>query len=82
MSLYLSESKNDETPIDTSEEKMDSQVEVSASNDSQAQQLVEEEKPYPLDIPSPLLLASSMVLAIASTGKYIEYVKQCNDFHW
>ena len=31
--------------------------------------VVEEESPsYPLDVPSPILLASSMVIAIASTG--------------
>jgi hypothetical protein len=27
--------------------------------------------PYPIDLPSPLLLASSMVLAIAGTGEMI-----------
>ena len=34
-----------------------------------ASKAVEEESPsYPLDVPSPILLASSMVIAIASTG--------------
>ena len=28
----------------------------------------EETAPYPLDVPSPILLASSMIIAIASTG--------------
>jgi hypothetical protein len=30
----------------------------------------EEDAPYPVDAPSPLLLASSMVLAISSVGTY------------
>lgn len=33
------------------------------------------EKPYPIDLPSPVLLSSSMVLAIASTGTFVCFEK-------
>mmetsp|Transcript_7964 Transcript_7964/g.15189 ORF Transcript_7964/g.15189 Transcript_7964/m.15189 type:complete len:173 (-) Transcript_7964:65-583(-) len=34
----------------------------------------EEAAPYPLDVPSPILLASSMVIAIAATGSLFELI--------
>ena len=61
--LHQSEPKKDEASLDVVEEE---------ANELQQQKKsveVEEKKPYPLDIPSPVLLSSSMVLAIASTGK-------------
>jgi hypothetical protein len=33
----------------------------------------EEAKPYPIDLPSPLLLSTSMILAIATTGMFHYY---------
>jgi hypothetical protein len=44
--------------------------ETVVSSSSSATTTVEEETTsYPIDLPSPILLASSMVLAISSTGK-------------
>jgi len=34
----------------------------------------EDSKAYPIDVPSPLLLASSIILAIASTGSIFELI--------
>ena len=49
------------------DEKADGGVETPvASSLSGASQV--EEKPYPIDLPSPILLATSMVLAIVGTG--------------
>lgn len=64
--LHQSEPTKDEASLDAAEEE---------ANELQQQKKsveVEEKKPYPLDIPSPVLLSSSMVLAIASTGSIFE----------
>ena len=43
---------------------------------------VEENADYPLNVPSPLLLAGSMVLGISGTGKYLVSVSGWNTlFH-
>jgi len=39
-----------------------------------AQETDEEESSYPIDLPSPILLATSIVLAIASTGSLFELI--------
>ena len=49
----------------------------STSPSTDSQQLNAEESKYPIDLPSPLLLATSMILAIASTGVY----KMARSFH-
>lgn len=47
-------------------------VEAAAKKRAQESNLLGEvvEKKYPIDLPSPLLLASSMILAIVSTGMF------------
>ena len=37
----------------------------------------EDDKPYPIDVPSPILLATSMVSAIAGVGKFLEMMLIC-----
>ena len=60
----LFSSESDDTPeLKTSEE---SQVIPSATSTSQVQL---ETAPYPINLPSPILLATSMILAIAGAGK-------------
>jgi hypothetical protein len=39
----------------------------------------EESSRYPINLPSPILLASSMILAIASTGKYVFFLSDFGD---
>jgi hypothetical protein len=53
----------DETPQKKEEEA------VVSSSTSATTTVEEETTSYPIDLPSPILLASSMVLAISSTGK-------------
>jgi hypothetical protein len=50
-----------------SSQKKEEEAVVSSS--SSAATVEEETTSYPIDLPSPILLASSMVLAISSTGK-------------
>ena len=51
-----------------SSQKKEEEAVVSSSSSSAAA-VEEETTSYPIDLPSPILLASSMVLAISSTGK-------------
>ena len=51
----------------SSQKKKEEEAVVSSS--SAAATVEEETTSYPIDLPSPFLLASSMVLAISSTGK-------------
>jgi len=46
--------------------------ETDQSNSVVPKVVVEEEKPYPVDLPSPILLALSVVLAISSIGSIFE----------
>eukprot|EP00428_Durinskia_dybowskii_P016138 CAMPEP_0170219118 /NCGR_PEP_ID=MMETSP0116_2-20130129/9233_1 /TAXON_ID=400756 /ORGANISM="Durinskia baltica, Strain CSIRO CS-38" /LENGTH=162 /DNA_ID=CAMNT_0010469769 /DNA_START=222 /DNA_END=710 /DNA_ORIENTATION=- len=48
------------------DEKEDGSAANSSASSSGGNQV--EEKPYPIDLPSPILLATSMVLAIVGTG--------------
>ena len=41
----------------------------------------EEEASYPIDLPSPLLLATSMVLAITGTGKHVPFLTSWASFY-
>jgi len=52
------------------EEKADGAIELPAVVNTSASPSGTnvEEKPYPIDLPSPILLATSMVLAIVGTG--------------
>eukprot|EP00984_Skeletonema_dohrnii_P009844 scaffold3790_cov155-Skeletonema_dohrnii-CCMP3373.AAC.2 len=49
---------------------------VVSSNSASSSSAVEEEElqAYPIDLPSPILLATSMVLAISSIGKRSEWM--------
>jgi hypothetical protein len=53
-------------------EKMDAATRavVEAAAKRQAAENGSAESKYPIDLPSPILLASSMILAIVSTGKW------------
>jgi hypothetical protein len=61
------------SPVDEAEATTDSSDSEESSTEAAVVaakvEPVEESKPYPIDLPSPLLLSVSMVLAIASTGK-------------
>lgn len=61
------------SPVDEAEATTDSSDSEESSTEAAVVaakvEPVEESKPYPIDLPSPLLLSASMVLAIASTGK-------------
>ena len=41
-----------------------------------------EERSYPIDLPSPVLLASSMIFAIISTGMFVRAANLCEKFVW
>ena len=41
-----------------------------------------EERSYPIDLPSPVLLASSMIFAIISTGMFVRVANLCESFVW
>lgn len=55
---------------ETNAQLLKKEDEVTASNEKQSMSS-ETEKQYPLDIPSPILLATSMLLAISSVGTLI-----------
>ncbi len=52
-----------------SSQKEEEEAVVSSSSSAATTAVEEETTSYPIDLPSPILLASSMVLAISSTGK-------------
>jgi hypothetical protein len=53
-----------EDPVDTPSEAAEEVPVLAAKED--------EEASYPIDLPSPVLLGTSMILAIAATGRYYE----------
>mmetsp|Transcript_8109 Transcript_8109/g.20333 ORF Transcript_8109/g.20333 Transcript_8109/m.20333 type:complete len:155 (+) Transcript_8109:52-516(+) len=59
------------TPNESGDDE-DSNISDSSSIGSSSVAVVEEDElqPYPIDLPSPLLLASSMILAIVGTGTF------------
>jgi len=72
--LYLS-SSDDEDADPNAEESYSNKAEESVSvvtKKVETVSLEEDEKPYPLDLPSPILLASSIILAIAATGSVFQ----------
>jgi hypothetical protein len=60
-----SEEPNDETPSSGDDASSTSSPPAAVTTTEST------EKPYPIDLPSPVLLSLSMVLAIASTGAYV-----------
>ena len=65
-------SPQDEEPSMTAPPAVDeAPSEVLSTVQEESNPIVPEEvtKPYPLDVPSPLLLSSSMILAISGTGR-------------
>ena len=74
--LVLFDSPTSEPEIDT--ESQSSSVVTSPSPPAE----YEESAPYPIDLPSPLLLATSMVLAIVGTGTKFFSWQFSNDSHF
>mmetsp|Transcript_8107 Transcript_8107/g.20327 ORF Transcript_8107/g.20327 Transcript_8107/m.20327 type:complete len:157 (+) Transcript_8107:93-563(+) len=60
------------TPNESGDDEEDSNISGGSSSSSRTAAVVEEDEsqPYPIDLPSPLLLASSMILAIVGTGTF------------
>lgn len=75
ISLRLKEQKQDNEQV--SDVVTKDVIESSDSIKSTQLTETEEEAKYPIDLPSPILLATSMVLAIASTGKFAKI--KCDD---
>ena len=46
---------------------------ATAAEETTAVAQKEEEKKYPIDVPSPILLASAMVLAISAVGTFVPF---------
>lgn len=61
-------SKETETTMESSNSSDSPTTTAPAAATTSVEADDEEPAPYPLDVPSPILLASSMILAIAATG--------------
>ena len=65
---FLSSSPPPPPEEDMMQDSSVDKVAASSTNAMETKQMKEDSPSYPLDVPSPILLASSMVIAIASTG--------------
>jgi len=63
-------------PLPSDAGKVEQPAAVVSSNSASSSSAVEEEElqAFPIDLPSPILLATSMVLAISSIGKKSEWM--------
>eukprot|EP00529_Nitzschia_sp_RCC80_P035662 CAMPEP_0113483014 /NCGR_PEP_ID=MMETSP0014_2-20120614/23216_1 /TAXON_ID=2857 /ORGANISM="Nitzschia sp." /LENGTH=180 /DNA_ID=CAMNT_0000376549 /DNA_START=51 /DNA_END=593 /DNA_ORIENTATION=- /assembly_acc=CAM_ASM_000159 len=70
------------TPNESGDDEEDSNISGGSSSSSRTAAVVEEDEsqPYPIDLPSPLLLASSMILAIVGTGSVFDLANESPRF--
>lgn len=66
--------RSSEDDISTQTPSTDSNTDTTSSTSDVTSTQIDGEKPYPLEVPSPLLLSSSMFLAIVSTGSLFELI--------
>ena len=69
--LFSTDPEMTENNSEPSEGVQQTDVNAVSTTDTSMSAPTEESSPYPIDLPSPLLLASSMILTIAGVGKSI-----------